>query len=49
VNEIPGLSQSLNPREEEILILISDGFTKRQIAGDGTLALSAMKWSTRPI
>ncbi|MFN2138254.1 MAG: tetratricopeptide repeat protein [Candidatus Promineifilaceae bacterium] len=43
------LIESLTPREEEILILLGDGKTNRQIAEELTLALSTVKWYARQI
>lgn len=44
---LPG--QPLTPREEEILTLIGQGKTNRQIAEELTVALSTVKWYVRQI
>ncbi len=48
VQNLP-LVQPLTPREQEILILIGDQLTNRQIGEELTIALSTVKWYVRQI
>jgi predicted ATPase/DNA-binding CsgD family transcriptional regulator len=48
VQDLP-LAQPLTSREKEILTLIGNGMTNRQIAGELSIAMSTVKWYVRQI